>query len=330
VAYELNVNDYTKKVDGTASDVANTGFDGNAMMEWGQNGRIWWKMEPDINDPFSGTFYVANYQPDLSYHDYNYHERGNRFYTPIYPGSLINGRLRSLSGQTTVRNLKAEQERAYAKANGEHYDILQWVDWILVSCLGILISKTCDSQTAFGMGQCNDGWTESKLLATGTMNGKGLMWGENTGIGQGIKFFGMENCYGSQWKRCVGLINDRGTMKVKLTKDTRDGSAVDDYNFTGAGYVEIPNGTPVGTDGGYISQMLYTPFGMFPKTMSGSSSTYYTDGGWFDNSQVNVGLIGGSLVDESLVGASCIGLDGNVSFAYWNYGVSLSCKPPAM
>jgi hypothetical protein len=34
VAYYLDPNDYSKKADGTASDVANPDFDGNAMMEW--------------------------------------------------------------------------------------------------------------------------------------------------------------------------------------------------------------------------------------------------------------------------------------------------------
>ena len=34
VAYYLNPDDYTKKADGTPSDVANPDFDGNAMMEW--------------------------------------------------------------------------------------------------------------------------------------------------------------------------------------------------------------------------------------------------------------------------------------------------------
>jgi hypothetical protein len=34
VDYYLDPDDYTKKADGTASDVANTSYDGNAFMQW--------------------------------------------------------------------------------------------------------------------------------------------------------------------------------------------------------------------------------------------------------------------------------------------------------
>lgn len=329
VAYELKQDDYTKKKDGTDSDVANPDFDGNAMMEWGNNGHIWWKMEPDANDPYSGSFYVANYKPDMSFHDWNYHKHGNRFYTAIYPGSLIDGKLRSLSGQTTMRNQTAEQERTYAKANGEHYDILQWVDWVLVACLSILISKTCDSQTAFGMGQCNETGGESTILQTGTMDTRGLMWGENTGIGNGAKLFGMENWFGSQWKRCVGLASDHGIPKVKMTRDTRDGSTADNYNLTGTGYIEIPNGMTEGTSGGYISRMLYTPYGVLPKTVSGSSSTQYTDGSWFEKNQTDFSWVGGALDIGNKNGIFCTHMFYNYAYSNYFVNTSLSCKPPA-
>ena len=39
VDYYLDPDDYTKKIDGTASDIANSAYAGNAMMEWGQNGK---------------------------------------------------------------------------------------------------------------------------------------------------------------------------------------------------------------------------------------------------------------------------------------------------
>lgn len=55
VAYYLNPNDYTRKEDGTASDIANESFEGNAMMEWGQNGRkIWIKIVPNTENIYEG------------------------------------------------------------------------------------------------------------------------------------------------------------------------------------------------------------------------------------------------------------------------------------
>ena len=61
VDYYLDPSDYSKKEDGvTASDVANTSYDGNAMMEWGSNdNQIWTKVVPDSNDPISGSVITA-------------------------------------------------------------------------------------------------------------------------------------------------------------------------------------------------------------------------------------------------------------------------------
>lgn len=36
VDYYLNENDLSKKINGSASDIANIDYDGNAMMEWGK------------------------------------------------------------------------------------------------------------------------------------------------------------------------------------------------------------------------------------------------------------------------------------------------------
>lgn len=120
VDYYLNENDYSKKADGTASDIANVNYDGNAMMEWGDGTNlIWWKIEPDKGNANSASLYVANYQADDSFNCLNHYDiDGNRkahFYTAIYNGSLdSNNKLRSLSGQTVMKSKTASQEMSYA------------------------------------------------------------------------------------------------------------------------------------------------------------------------------------------------------------------------
>ena len=60
VAYYLDPDDYTKKTDGTLSDVADDTYAGNAMMEWGKdNQKIWYKIVPD-SDPTSANVYISN------------------------------------------------------------------------------------------------------------------------------------------------------------------------------------------------------------------------------------------------------------------------------
>ena len=59
VDYYLNPNDYTKKADGTASDIANTAYEGNAMMEWGQNGKKIYLCVKPSSDGKSADVYIA-------------------------------------------------------------------------------------------------------------------------------------------------------------------------------------------------------------------------------------------------------------------------------
>ena len=70
VDYYLDPDDYTKKYEGGASDVADVNYGGNAMMEWGQNGKkIWYKIVPDA-DPTGASIYIADHQADANFHAY--------------------------------------------------------------------------------------------------------------------------------------------------------------------------------------------------------------------------------------------------------------------
>ena len=331
VDYYLNENDLTKKIDGSASDVANVDYDGNAMMEWG-NGTdiIWWKIAPDKGNPNSVSLYVANYQADkdfknLNFIDINGNEKSH-FYTPIYNGSLdSNNKLRSISGQTVIKSKSASQEMTYARANGTGYEIEQYVDRLLINILLIIMGKSTETQGVFGRGMSENASDENLLLKTGTMNSKGLFWGENAGKA-GVKIFGMENYYGNQWRRTAGLILANGTAKVKLSPSVKDGSSATNYNTDGTGYIEIPNSTPSGVWGGYIKNMLYKALGMFPTSITGSSSTYYPDGCWFDIAIITFACFGGSLDRVRLCGAFCVSLGSPAGYTWWNIGASLSYK----
>ena len=177
----------------------------------------------------------------------------------------------------------------------------------------------------FGRGMSENVSDESLILKTGTMNSKGLFWGENAGTA-GVKVFGMENYYGNQWRRTVGLILSNGIVKVKLSPSTKDGSKATNYNTDGTGYIEIPNSTPSGTSGGYIKDMLYTALGMFPISITGSSSTYYPDGCWLNIAIIAFALFGGFLDNGRRCGAFYVALDDGAGAARWGVGASLSYK----
>ena len=332
VDYYLNENDETKKEDGTASDVANKSYAGNAMVEWGQDGRkLYWKIVPD-SDGKGFTFVVASAQVDNDMQPWNHYnckgEIAEHFYTPIYFGSSDGTRLRSISGGTNYVNNAATAELNLAKANNltsdEIWNTEVYCDFLLTAMLCILISKSTNSQAKFGHGRCASGNTSA--IGQGTMNGKGMFFGKSDQT-SGVKVFGMENPWGNLWRRIAGLINANGTVKLKLTYGKQDGSTVEGYNTTGSGY--ISHGTMAGTSGGYTSHMNITNRGITPETISGSDSTYYCAGAWFNNRQVDYEVVGGRWDSGLLVGCLCVYLNYDVSYAHAGVGAALSCKPLA-
>ena len=114
-----------------------------------------------------------------------------------------------------------------------------------------------------------------------------------------------------------------------MTDGRSDGSTVDGYNMDGSGYVTIPNATPRGTSGGYISSVTMTQFGLIPYASLGSATTHYCDGFWFNNTQNSYALIGCSSIHSLKCGAFCVHLNGDWSIVAWDIGTFISCKPLA-
>ena len=166
VDYYLNPNDVSKKEDGTASDIGDASYDGNAMVEWGQNGKkIWLKVVPDV-DNLGASVYIADYQADADFHDYPFHNAAGQsmdhFYTAMFRGHLdSNNKLRSLSGKAVMKTKPAADEVTYAKANNptgkQMWNIDLHSDLFLINCLLILMGKSLDMQTVYGQGLVNSG-----------------------------------------------------------------------------------------------------------------------------------------------------------------------------
>lgn len=333
VDYELDKNDYTKKTDGTDSDVANASYGGNAMVGIP---KVYWKIVN--NGDNTANIYFSDKQVDSNFHCWSHIDNnGNEIdycYMPIYNGSNVNSVLRSISGKAPMASQTATTEITYAKANNTSSDIIWYTelfnDRMLINLLLLLIGKSTDTQTVFGTGNNNSYVSTSNtgVKNTGTMNTKGLFWGNQDNV-SGVKVFGMEHWYGNIWRRIGGWINDKGTQKIKMTYGQSDGSTTDGYNETGSGYISIGGATPSGTSGGYISKMLITDNDLIPTIASGSATTYYCDGLWFDNSQVDYAAVGGCSAYTSGVGALSSHLSATSSTPSWDIGAAISCKPLA-
>ena len=346
VDYYLNPNNYAYKEDGvTASDVSDTSYGGNAMMEWGRNGKkIWYKIVPDPT-PEGVSIYISDRQVDDDYVAWsfinNQGEWVDHFYTPIYNGAIVDSKLRSMSGiagSSLCKSKTATEERTAARANNTNdaiWDTEVYCDILLIEILLTLMSKSLDSQTAFGKGLVDSG-SESvnNGFTTGVHDAKGLFYGTNSGAaatyGNAVKVFGMENFWGFQWRRFGGLVNVSGTAKYKLTRGKQDGTTVTDYvigtsasNYTGY----KSGGSLPSASGTYIDKMTWNKDMPTPKTVSGDSATYYCDGLWTNNSQVDYAIRGGSSYNGAPCGLWSLSLADAASVARWSVGAAPSCKP---
>ena len=338
VDYYLDPNDYTKKEDGTASDVANASYDGNAMMEWPL---IYYKYEAGLTAG-EGYFYCSNSQVDSSYHCWcNYDCDGNiipHFYTAIYNGTGTT-KLRSLSGVTLNSSsgcggTTGQQEVDRATANNTTTGKVEWYtdvfsDRMLINGLLILISKNLNCQAAFGNGLVTGSQSAKESYVTGSLNDKGLFWGDITNQNKGVKVFGMENWWGCVHHRtagCVGLSD--GTYAIKQTWSTVDGTTSTGYNSNGTGYINA--GTRPGNSGQYIKQCTYGNDCYLPSVTTGASSTtYYCDYWYTNNTALTYLLVGGTSNNGVNAGFSCFRLTNTFAIAAWDFGVCLSLKPLA-
>lgn len=333
VDYELDKNDYTKKADGTASDVANTAYGGNAMIGFP---KVYWKIVD--NGDNTANIYFCDKKIDNDFHCWSHIDNnGNEIdycYMPIYVGSLVDGKLRSLSGLAPMAGQTRQTGIDYAKENNTGLDVIWYTevysDRKLIELLLLLIGKSINSQSVFGTGNNNSYISTSNtgVKNSGTMDTKGLFWGNQDNV-SGVKLFGMEHIWGNTWRSIAGWINDNGAQKIKMTYGQSDGSTVDGYNLDGSGYITVTNSTPSGTVGGYISKMLFNESGLIPVIVSGSATTYYCDGLWFDNTQIYYVSVGGCSNNLLGVGVFCSALL-HVSLAKtWDISASISCKPLA-
>ena len=317
VDYYLNPNDYSQKEDGTASDITNTGYAGNAMASF-PLGYIK-RYEQD------GYEYeiLSNVKFDEDYEAYA-HTRADGtiadvFYWSMFRGSGSASQIRSLSGKSLAANLTAAQEIAGCQANGTSWYTHTWSQREYIRTLLVLMGKSTDTQTVFGNGNCRSG-SEGSVIASGTLNTRGQFFGFTSNTDR-VKVFHVEDFWGNQWDRTAGVINNSGPIFVKMTPEG------DGYRVTDVVGYENTGVTLTGTSGGYISSTRCGKFGIIPATITGSGTTYYCDCGYFNNGQMNYLIAGASSNDASLLGgAFCFNVNNLASSANWYFGCGLSTR----
>lgn len=320
VGYYLNPDDYTKKEDGSDSDVANSSYAGNAMVQWPC---IYMKLYKDGNRI---VFLFSNKKLTEDFECYPCKKSdgtyASAFYTPCYEGSIISDVMRSLSTNAKpTSSTTSDREMTTARANGTGWDVTCQADEVMIWGLAVMMFKNLNFQAALGYGATN---SQSALTVNcGACNQKGLFYGTAAASSFGVKLFGMEQWYAHRWRRHNGLLLINGVYHVKMTKGNQDGSTSDDYNDTGTGYINTGITAP-SVNQSYIKQMAVTQYGLLPAVVGASATTYYSDGMWSNLSGTRKALRGGSVIHGLLDGVSALAVDNVPSNPTWDLGASLS------
>lgn len=261
-AYELDKQNQNQKVDGTASDIANLNFNGNAMVRWK---KIYVKAYTDTNYNY---IFLSFEKIDENYHCYAFcNDKGveqDKIYVPMFKGFKdSDGRLRSIAGQTPTGKITIVDSDTAAKSNGDGWQINYYSFWCLRAYILTLISKSTDSQTSFGNGNVST----SAPLITGGLKDKGAFYGYNDNTHQ-VKCLWSEGIWGDlrDWTNGF-IITPEGDIKSK------NYAPYSFDNFTNYQTLETISSNKIG----YLKSAKITENGILGDDLSGSSSTYFCD-----------------------------------------------------
>lgn len=274
VDYYLDPNDYTKKMDGTASDIEDTTYEGNVMVEFPP---IFIKRE-NVGDTIN--VYISNVKVDNDYEAWNCKRADGTYnehwYFAAYPNILFNSVSRSLSGAQLKTSTSAlSTEMNYARANGSGWDMTWWADEDTLRMLFFLMHKGLNSQALLGMSRNNYSSTKD---VRGSQNQKGLCYGTDSySSGSVVKFLGIEYIYWAYSRSCLGILVKDNTYYIKMTKGAQDGSTASDFSEAGTGYINLNMSAPSTNNYSYVSKQTATQYGMFTRSANGTESTYYCD-----------------------------------------------------
>ena len=314
VDYLLDPNDYTKKkADGTASDVSNIDYEGNAFS-WFEP--LWMY----LSEPSHGIIEARFAYSQLTEDYYEVCPTGCGAWLPMFFGSPdANGYMRSIAGTSpegnkTNNDTTANQATAIAK-NGDDYMFLGGKIWQAVTLLCVMWFKSVDSDT-WGKGN-SDGTGDATGLLNNPIVSK-QFYGKGDGKSPGKILHSL--CFSTYdvWLRDPYTILDTNSYKLSID---------DTYNLNGTGYYQP--GLRTTTAQNYIKTMrVVNGFGLVPVDTQATDTKYWKDYVYINTSSVRVGRRGGRVGSGRVDGAFAVDLSSEASGSTWTIGCALILKQP--
>ena len=328
--YRLDENDYTKKEDGTASDVASTAYDGGAFAWIPKIYKQEYMLGNDRVVKFSmskrdGFEAVGFLDPD--------NKELEGAWIPMFYGSIVDTKMKSISGVQPCYNNTTAAEKSAIDAFGARAKFFGGAIVQTLTDLLIMFGKSTNSQAVYGNGNMS-GYDASLAPTNGVKQnaviGGGQFYGTSDGKSLNKILHSIVLGSWQQWMRDPYTLLVNGRYKVSKNYT---------YDLTGATYHDTGISLPkvLKEDGTQNTGIFYPHkyqtvpgFGAVPvHPCKGSTSTGGCDGLWQNVEITAVALRFGSCNYGTPDGLRSLFVGNTATFAYWAFGVAILLLPPA-
>lgn len=325
--YRLREDDYTKKEDGTASDVANANYNGGAFS---------WLMKIYKREYMAGDdrYVLFRFEKADGFEPVGFLDPDNRelegAWIPMFYGSIVSEKMRSTSGmQPDYSKTTAAQKTAIdAFSSRARFFGGPLVETIID--LLIMFAKTTELQTAYGCGNMS-GYDASLSPTYGVKQnnvvGGGQFYGTSDGKSLNKIFHSIVLGSYNQWMRDPYEVVVNG--RVRVSKNYA-------YDVTGASYADTgitAANRPGGNGWGYPHKyQTVAGYGAVPVApYSGSTSTGGCDGLYRHENQSGITAVAlrfGYCRHGRGAGPRARDWDYGAGYAFWHVGAAILLQPP--
>ena len=188
----------------------------------------------------------------------------------------------SKSGASPQVDQTRSSMRSAAKSKGSGWGLIDVSAMSAIQMLMMVEFATNDSQTAIGAGYTSNGNSSSR--STGSCDSVPNLTGAPSGSSGyvDVVYRGIEGLWGNVYEWVDGINYNSSERKYYICNDPTKYADDTKTNYTALSYTGL-------TSSGYISKMGLDSTGensyvMYPTEISGSSSTYYCDQGYYSTS----------------------------------------------
>ena len=327
--YRLDENDYTKREDGTDSDVASTTYDGGAFawipkiykQEYMLGNDRVVKFSMSKKDGFTAVGFIDPDGKELE-----------GVWIPMFYGSIVEETMKSISGVQPCYSKATAAEKTAIDAFGERAKFFGGAIVQTLTDLLIMFGKSSNSQAVYGSGN-STGYDASLTPTMGVKQnavvGGGQFYG--TADGKSLNKILHSIVLGTyqQWMRDPYTLLVNGRFKV--SKDYKYDLTGATYEDTGISLPKILNEDESQKTGPFYPHKYQTVpgFGVVPVyPYKGSTSTGGCDGLWQNVDITAVALRFGTCGLGTDDGLRSLHVGSSATNAYWIIGASILLLPP--